>query len=73
MQIAQSKDIEMLKNWKIAEDAAKAAITEYRKDQELANRGRKEKTKYELYKQAAYVLGIIGMMLYAYLSLKGGK
>lgn len=35
MQLSQAKDIDMLKNWKIAEDAAKAAVAKYKQDEQV--------------------------------------
>jgi hypothetical protein len=64
-----------LENWKIAEDAAKKAVFDYRQEEankasnSIKNKERRE--RYEVYKQLGYILGLIGVALYVYLSTRG--
>jgi hypothetical protein len=62
--------VSKLETWKVAEDAARSAVKEYRDSETKA---RMDKAKYresrawiEVLKQASIVLAILGAILYAY-------
>lgn len=69
--------ISALEQWKIADDAAKAAVREYRREEERGIRdglqNRQAKTWTEVGKQLAVVLGIIATILYAIAATRGIK
>lgn len=68
VQTAQAKDLEDLKNWRLGIEIGKSAVEEY-KQQEQADKDARQRR--EVLKQAGYVLGLVGLVLYVYLSSKG--
>lgn len=67
--------IQALENWKLQEDAYRAALARV-KDEEAKERSNKlttdeAKKRTELMKQAGIVLGLIIAILYAYMATKG--
>lgn len=64
-----------IEQWKIAKDAAAAAVKEYQDREAIKHRDgvitRESVTKREVYKQLGYILGLVSLALYVYLSTKG--
>lgn len=64
-----------LESWKIAEDAAKKAVTDYQTREDARRRDnsltKESLAKREVLKQVGYILGLLGLALYVYLSTKG--
>jgi hypothetical protein len=77
MQVAQAKDIGILMNWKIAEDAYRAALAKVKSDDEQSKyqglRDNELKKRTELIKQAGIVVALIIAILYAYATTHGVK
>lgn len=77
MQIAQSKDVTVLMNWKIQEDAYRAALAKVKSDEEQAKyqglRDGEIKRRTEIMKQIGIVLALIVAILYAYAATHGIK
>lgn len=70
-----SDRVRTLENWKLQEDAYRAALARV-KDEEAKERSNKlttdeAKKRTELMKQAGIVLGLIIAILYAYMATKG--
>jgi len=67
--------ISTLETWKIAKDAANEAVKQYQNSEakkysdNIQNRERKQ--RYEVYKQVGYILGLVSVALYVYLSTRG--
>lgn len=64
-----------LEQWKIAEDAARAAVKEYREGEEKSRinslKHREAKAWMDILKQVGIILGIVTAILYAYASTRG--
>lgn len=64
-----------LEQWKIASDAATAAVEKYKADEATASRNRlasnEAKSKTEVFKQVGYILALGGAILYAVAASKG--
>lgn len=77
MQIAQAKDINILMQAKVAEDAYRAALKQVKDDEETAKytnlRDGELKKRTEILKQIGIIAGIIIAILYAYASTHGIK
>lgn len=77
MQTSQAKDINILMNWKIAEDAYRAALAKVKSEDEQSKytglRDNELKKRTELIKQIGIVVGLIVAILYAYAVTHGIK
>lgn len=67
--------VSALESWKIAEDAARKAVSEYRKQEESERMTKLTSTEKQEWlkvaKQIGVVLGIVIVILYAYAATKG--
>lgn len=77
MQMSQAKDISHLMNWKLQEDAYKAALKQVKHEEDQAKiagmRDGDFKRRTEIMKQAGIVLALIIAILYAYAATHGIK
>ena len=77
MQISQGKDISILMNWKVAEDAYRAALAKVKSDEEQSKfqglRDGELKKRTELIKQMGIVIMLVIAILYAYAATHGIK
>lgn len=77
MQSSQGKDIGILMNWKVAEDAYRAALAKVKGDEETAHyqvlRDSELKKRTEIFKQIGIIAGIVIAILYAYVATHGIK
>jgi hypothetical protein len=77
MQKTQGSDIQKLKDWKLAEDAYKRAITQVRREdqQQKTDTLRNQETSLiiDILKKFGPILTIIGAILYAYAAQHGIK
>lgn len=77
MQNSQAKEIGILMNWKIAEDAYRAALKQVKSDDEQSKynglRDNEIKKRTELIKQIGIIAGIVIAILYAYAAMHGIK
>lgn len=77
MQAVQGKDISTLMNWKVAEDAYRAALKQVKVDEEDAKftslRDGELKKRTEILKQIGIIAAIIIAILYAYAATHGIK
>lgn len=70
MQISQGQHIDTLLRWKEAQDIAKSAVDEYKRQEQS---DRFDRQKKEILKQVGIVLGLVATVLYVYLQTKGIK
>jgi hypothetical protein len=67
--------INALESWKIAEDAARKAVSDYRSNESARERDKnlnsESYAKREVLKQTGYILGLLSLALYVYLSTRG--
>lgn len=68
-------DVNILLDWKRGIEIGKAAVDEYKaqqdNDEQRQLQGKESRSRAEILKQVAYVVGLIGVVLYAWASSKG--